>query len=310
MAVNTSFQPENLVLHPLTSQYCKQSTYYDAAKQRFKTWLTGLNAFTEEIITHTLKTDFPLAASLVFSKASEDMLLYISKYYFLFTLTDDCIEKNISNECLSDHVMSFLRSGYATDHVFSLIHKEVRQEMKLSEKQTEIITLYYEQYFESAIALHNIKESQSALTLDEYYEYRKWDIEVAQDLALHDYITGTTLTAEIWDDKIMERLVSAYCENIWITNDYSSIEKDHKYNNKINIIMVLSEHAGITIQDAIDECYNLLLDSRASLESVCEDFLTAYPSAKPFIDSVKYGADGYCEFQLRSARYTTRIDIT
>ncbi len=310
MTFARSLKPEDIELRSLPQHlYHKQSPYYEVVKKRFTEWLTCLSTFSDHIITQTLETDFPLAASLVFSQASEDMLFYISKYYFLFTFTDDCIEKNLSAECLPDHVMSFLRLGYATDHIFSLIHKEVREEMKLSKKQTEIITLCYEKYFESASALHNTIESQGTLTLDKYYEYRKWDIEVAQDLALHDCITGTNLTTEIWDDKILADLMSVYCESVWITNDYSSFMKDYKYKNNINFIMLLTKQDKITLQEAIDKCYKLVLNSRNKLEFVCKKLLDAYPFITQFIDSVKHGAYGYCEFQLRSARYTRNIDI-
>lgn len=297
-------KPLHHAIQALQQEVCPAlSPWYRAARDRFEKWIADRGLFDRKTTQLALAANFPLAAALVFPQAGENMLFSIAKYYALFTIVDDILEKDPWRNDLCDDVMSFLRHGYATGNVFSLLHKEVREEIKLSARQTAHIALCYERFLESALTLHRKKQHRDAMTVEEYSRYRMWDVEVAQDFALHDQITGTTLPEEAWSHPLTEELLTVYCRCIWLENDYLSLPKDYRNKNDINFILVLSRQEQIPVTAALSRCYELIVESRQELVYSCEQFCRQYPHARAFSESVRQGVYGYCAFTLISGRY-------
>lgn len=146
-------------------------------------------------------------------------------------------------------------------------------------------------------------------TRAEYLAQRVHSIGVLQVLDLAELFRGTPLPPEIRHDESHEALRDAAARIIACANDLYSYDKERRAGDPNNLVTVLVQHEGMTLEQALDEVVRVHDEEVVVLESLAAGALRRFPqhhvAVAGWIEDVRAWIVGALEWTERAARYAS-----
>ncbi|MFO0686099.1 MAG: terpene synthase family protein [Sandaracinus sp.] len=150
-------------------------------------------------------------------------------------------------------------------------------------------------------------------TRAEYLAQRVHSIGVLQVLDLAELFRGTPLPPEIRHDESHEALRDAAARIIACANDLYSYDKERRAGDPNNLVTVLVQHEGMTLEQALDEVVRVHDEEVVVLESLAAGALRRFPqhhvAVAGWIEDVRAWIVGALEWTERAARYASGREL-
>lgn len=312
-------QPYQLRLHyPFPKPDCVNCEWAEAMVLQ---WIDKEYATVPERVKNRIrKCNFGYLAAHYFPYANRQQLLFITRWVLWVTFHDEFYGACYAPDALKrvcDRSIELFRGGRLTSEERSneyamLAHIEQVREQLLPYVTQEWLNRFIhsnQQYMDAIVtdaALHSYREQVNYPTIQEYIRIREKIVAVFPCLDLLEIVAGFLLPETVFALPAIQRIRGIASLLTGFCNDLFSVEKERKEHEAMNLVLVVQQEKGCSLDEAYAEAlriHDAYLEEYLQLQSSLPDLGVYNKPLNNYLFHVNQLVQGNLLWHLKTRRY-------
>ncbi|KAF1964544.1 Presilphiperfolan-8-beta-ol synthase [Bimuria novae-zelandiae CBS 107.79] len=247
---------------------------YFAAKAKGDRWIASHMGFDKKTATKNAQADLCYLASIWSSTASEERLVMMLDWnHWVFIFDDEFDEGHLKTDLpaaeeeikqtlaiMEGNAPRYSPTSDRVRYIFQTCCDRIKATSS-SEMQQRWID-QHKRYFEQLLVQVDLEARDASLSCDvgAYMDLRRGTIGVYPAIALAEWASDINVPQQVHDHSSVQKLMQISADLVILVNDVLSYRKDLELGVDFNLITLLMNTDGFSVQQAMDKIGDMISD--------------------------------------------------